>query len=61
MVVGGVVDPAETGDREEAAECAKMHGEGFDQMRPAHSTECMPGLRGMNVSVCGGGGGRLIT
>ena len=25
VVVGGVIDPAHTGDREEAAECEKMH------------------------------------
>jgi hypothetical protein len=26
VVVGGVIDPADTGDREERAECEKMHG-----------------------------------
>lgn len=26
MIVGGVIDPSHTGDREEAAECEKMHG-----------------------------------
>jgi hypothetical protein len=25
VVVGGVIDPADTGDREERAECEKMH------------------------------------
>jgi hypothetical protein len=26
VVVGGVIDPEDTGDREERAECEKMHG-----------------------------------
>jgi sucrose synthase len=26
VVVGGVIDPENTGDREERAECEKMHG-----------------------------------
>lgn len=39
VVVGGVVSPDNTGDREEAAECQKMHGEGA---HTAHSALTLP-------------------